>query len=179
MSISHAFQLDPYYPCDPVTDLTGVFSVNDSNIKLELTLRGDTHQVHWPIYPRQRTTGLWEDTCFEFFLGQVGQSHYVEVNLSPGGAWNSFAFRDVRTDMVETKLIQLSSSQCQRTDTEAHFSATLTHELPVGEYELGISAVVKSEAGKLSYYALQHSGSRPDFHDRRGWCIQLPISKQT
>ena len=38
----------------------------------------------------QRTTGLWETTCFECFLGSLGQENYWEMNLSPSGDWNVF-----------------------------------------------------------------------------------------
>ena len=179
MSISHAFQLVPFYPCASVTDLSGIFSLKDSFIRIQITQRGDTNQTHWPIHPPERTKGLWEDTCYEFFLGRINQPDYLEVNLSPAGAWNSFAFTDVRTDMRETDMMILSSWEYRCSSKQAQFSAELQHHLPPGNYQLGISTVIKETTGKRYYFALQHEGIQPDFHDRRGWRIQLPLTEQT
>jgi hypothetical protein len=39
--------------------------------------------------------------------------------------------------------------------------------------ELGLTAVLEQPGGELSYWALNHPGPEPDFHDRRGWSLRL------
>jgi hypothetical protein len=39
--------------------------------------------------------------------------------------------------------------------------------------EVGVSAVLQSSSGELSYWAVAHPGSEPDFHHREGFCLKL------
>ncbi|MBK1680650.1 hypothetical protein [Rhodocyclus tenuis] len=39
---------------------------------------------------------LWAFTCFELFVGRVGQPGYREFNFSPSGQWAGWTFRDYR-----------------------------------------------------------------------------------
>jgi len=59
---------------------------------------------------------------------------------------------------------------------------TLGAEVPAGwlpdaadrSWSLGLSAVIESADGRLSYWALRHPAPRPDFHQRAGWAARLP-----
>ncbi|MEX1236897.1 MAG: hypothetical protein WD994_01370, partial [Pseudomonadales bacterium] len=65
-------------------------------LRCEWSMTGILDQVLWPVpgeHP-QRIVGLWEHTCFEVFIGPVDESEYTEINLSPAGDWNAFAFDD-------------------------------------------------------------------------------------
>jgi hypothetical protein len=47
--------------------------------------------------------------------------------------------------------------------------------LPAGEtVEAGVCAVIKTETGGTSHWALAHPGPRPDFHRREGFALILP-----
>ena len=48
-----------------------------------------------------RKHGLWEETCFEFFLGVKDSPRYWEFNLSPAGHWNVYRFAGYRQGMEE------------------------------------------------------------------------------
>ena len=36
-------------------------------------------------------------------------------------------------------------------------------------WDIGLTAVIETADGQLSYWALQHPAARPDFHHRGGW----------
>jgi hypothetical protein len=118
--------------------------------------------ISWPVFREiRRADNLWESTCFECFLGRADESAYIEINLSPNGAWNCYAFDDYRTGMQSSDVAILQSLSSDDHELTAclevyggFFGGTLT---------LGLSAVIDS--GVLSYYAITH-GDRPDFHDR-------------
>jgi hypothetical protein len=38
---------------------------------------------------------------------------------------------------------------------------------------MGVTAVMNLQAGQMEYWALQHSGKKPDFHRRVDWLWQL------
>jgi hypothetical protein len=47
--------------------------------------------------------------------------------------------------------------------------------LPAGEtVEVGVCAVIRTETGGTSHWALAHPGPRPDFHRREGFALTLP-----
>ena len=41
---------------------------------------------------------------------------------------------------------------------------------------LGLTAVIESTDGSLSYWALAHPRGVPDFHARAGWTARLPLA---
>ncbi len=38
----------------------------------------------------------------------------------------------------------------------------------------GLAAVIEDESGRLSWWALTHGGTQPDFHDPATFKVQLP-----
>jgi hypothetical protein len=42
-----------------------------------------------------------------------------------------------------------------------------------GFHRIGVTAVIESPAGDLSYWALKHPAEKPDFHDPNGFSITL------
>src|SRR4028119_1867556 len=48
-----------------------------------------------------RKNELWQETCFEFFLGIKNFERYWEFNLSPAGHWNIYHFDGYRQGMQE------------------------------------------------------------------------------
>ena len=43
-----------------------------------------------------RKNALWEETCFELFLGLQNSEEYREFNFSPAGHWNVYRFTAYR-----------------------------------------------------------------------------------
>jgi hypothetical protein len=138
----------------------------------------------------QRRDGLWQHTCFEAFLAPLGGGSYWELNLSPSGDWNLYRFAAYRSgQQPEERCPQLpftvmgprpapSQTNCQNPSVRVLLALDLCCPLPpelahAPQLELGLTAVIEQVDGVLSYWALNHPGPEPDFHDRRGWSLRL------
>lgn len=131
-------------------------------------LIGDTAAVRFPAPGAPiRTDKLWQSTCFEAFIGGVGDS-YTELNFSPSGAWAAYAFESYREGMRELDLTMPSI----RFDG-ATLAATVALPSPP-DTALGLSAIIETTDGAKSYWALAHPPGAPDFHDRHCFVAKLP-----
>ena len=113
--------------------------------------------------------------CFEcFFAPQEGHG-YWEVNLSPGGDWNVYAFDDYRLGMREEAAIPSLTVQGSRVGDVLTVSVAVPLPLAAATTALkvGLSAVIKDKAGGTGYWALVHPAEQPDFHDRHGFIVAL------
>jgi hypothetical protein len=168
--------LHSFNECREVTLLQARVRREDSRLHCEWHVAGDLDQVLWPEPDSQprRISGLWEHTCFEVFVGPVGESGYTEINLSPAGHWNAFAFDDVRTGMRETDLVSLSECAIDRSTTRVTLQAAFrVGTWPDRQLRLGISSVIEDANQALHYFALAHPGRKPDFHRRDGHIILI------
>jgi hypothetical protein len=124
----------------------------------------------------ERRDGLWKDTCFEVFLAIRGALRYWEFNLSPAGHWNVYRFTSYREGMAaEPAFTDLPFT----VEAQRH-ALTFALELDLGKIvsedlalEVAISAVLRHMDGSLTYWALTHCGSQPDFHRRDSFIIAL------
>jgi hypothetical protein len=122
-----------------------------------------------------RKDNLWQNTCFEFFLGIVNSPIYWEFNFSPAGNWNVYRFSDYREGMkVEPAF---SSFPFQFTRESNHLSLKLKTDLDKiinnsQTIEIAITMVIKDDHDNISYWAIKHQGSEADFH-RRDSFVQL------
>lgn len=175
-----SFSLKPFSPAGPGPEvkITGNIGRHDNNLTIRYDLRGRLAALAIPApadLPARRH-GLWEETCFELFLGVKHSPQYWEINLSPGGHWNVYRFAAYRQGMQEeTAFAALPFRVRRRWD-----SVRLTLELdldkivPAGRaLEAGIAAVLKFAGGGVSYWALTHNGPQADFHRRDSFIVQL------
>jgi hypothetical protein len=66
-------------------------------IALAYCLRGDMARLRIPApQPPEPADGLWEHSCFEAFVGVLGEAGYHEFNFSPSGQWAAYAFSGYR-----------------------------------------------------------------------------------
>ncbi len=123
-----------------------------------------------------RKHGLWEETCFEFFLGAHASERYWEFNLSPAGHWNIYRFDGYRQGMQDELGWNKLPFEVQR------YSGTITLDLELDlspiedaaqKLNLGIAAVIKLKTGATSYWALTHCAAQADFHQRKSFTIEL------
>jgi hypothetical protein len=167
--------------CHPVTSNDAIQSLSvevehypEGGLKLRYRLAGDLAKILIPAAkPSIASDGLWRHTCFEAFAA-AGTSAYHEFNFSPSGEWAAYAFDDYRARRPWTigkpLAIEVSRSPHQLLLT-ARIEAD---DLPAGNrLHLGLTAVVESSEGGLSYWALHHPNKRPDFHDRAGFVHPL------
>ncbi len=121
--------------------------------------------------------GLWRHTCFEAFIAIVDETPYHEFNFSPSGQWAAYAFSDYRT----AKRWQISKPPALtyvRTDDRLSMEAVISEtDLPDNPqrntYRLGLTAVLETVDGELSYWALCHPSGKPDFHNRTGFTLSF------
>lgn len=158
--------------------ITGSIARRSSNLAIRYALRGDLAQfvIPAPADLPARRPGLWEETCFEFFLAVKHSPRYWEFNLSPAGHWNVYRFAGYREGMQEeTAFTALPFSVRRQSD-----SLLLALELEVARIvradqplSVGITAVVKLAGGGLTYWALTHPGPQADFHRRDSFLVEL------
>ncbi|MBI5663978.1 MAG: DOMON-like domain-containing protein [Nitrospirae bacterium] len=174
------FSLRPFPADSPVPDIkiTGSIDRNSNVLSVNFELLGPCAElIISPLSDKPtRTNGLWEETCFELFLGMKNSSAYWEFNLSPAGHWNVYRFNAYRQGMQEEPAI---TSLPFRTEHKSD-SFRLSMEVDLNEIvpadqvlEAALSAVVKAINGKLSCWALVHPGTQADFHRRDGFIIAL------
>jgi hypothetical protein len=126
-------------------------------------------QIPSPVKIPARKDGLWEETCFEFFLGVINSPAYWEFNLSPSGNWNVYSFSNYREGMKkETTFTSLPFEFEQKSD---HLSLKIKVNLDTiinnpQDLQIAITTVIKDKDNNISYWALKHTGDNPDFHRR-------------
>ncbi|PMB50992.1 hypothetical protein CEN40_00315 [Fischerella thermalis CCMEE 5205] len=169
------------FPTDkslPNLQITGNIARYGNQLNLCYTLSGDLEEI--AIAPLsdtpQRKHELWEDTCFEFFLGIKNSQQYWEFNFSPAGHWNIYRFDGYRQGMQEeTAFITLPFIVQHQSDTlmlalDMDLSGIISEEQRL---EVAITTVIKYRDGEVSYWALTHQGKEADFHLRDSFMIEL------
>lgn len=127
--------------------------------------------------------GLWQHTCLEAFVARAGEPAYQEFNFSPSGKWAAYRFsaervRDLPAEAAAPdcapELVFLE--QPQSLDLQAWLPREALPPAATGApLMLGLSAVLETRDGQLSYWALYHPAARPDFHHRAGFAHVLDL----
>lgn len=151
--------------------------VDDTEWVLQYRLMGAMAELCIPP-PAQAgpADGLWQHTCFEAFVATEGDAAYREFNFSPSGRWAAYRFqaervRDTEADATRPVLHVTTTDECLQLTARVPLS-----NLPAGQVlEFGLCAVIEESDGRLSYWALEHPGQRPDFHHRDGRALRLPL----
>jgi hypothetical protein len=166
---SHSLVPHPASPTSPVREIRVRAGREGSYLVLDYWLTGELDEL---LLPEPRAPGpadeLWRHTCFEAFVGRQATSEYAEYNFSPSGEWAAYRFSAYRTDMRRDNQgiaprfgIQTSADTLRLSVTVDIRWLTLS---PGGTVHLGVTAVIEDRRGGLSYWALRHSGEKPDFH---------------
>jgi hypothetical protein len=175
-----SFSLQPFSPIDPplTIKITGHIRRLPRQLAIRYDLRGDLAElvIPAPAAMPARRPGLWEETCFEFFLGVKDAPGYWEFNLSPAGHWNIYRFAGYRQGMAEeTALTSLPLSVRRRADSlevalELDVERIVAADQPL---VVGIAAVIKLAGNGMTYWALTHPGPQEDFHRRDSFLVEL------
>ncbi len=150
--------------------------------RLRYELAGELAALRLPPQAAQPapTDGLWRHSCFEAFVARTGQAAYREFNFSPSGHWAAYAFGAERVPDAAAPTLPAPRIACARDATRLRLDAWLPG--PVfddGDLQLGLSAVIETLDGQLSYWALAHPCAQPNFHHRAGWTARLPALPTT
>lgn len=175
--------------CHPATLAPMVSSLSvtvefvGDDIVFRYCLRGDMARLRIPSEQiPARADLLWEHTCFEVFVAREGDTTYREFNFSPSGQWAVFDFDDYRQRRQEDPAAPEPVISTRLTDGRLEMNVVLPQTALPGErgakqLQIGISAVVEAADtvdGGHSYWALHHPSSRPDFHHRAGFSLDVP-----
>ena len=174
------FWLKPFAPTGAPSDITigGTIGRRADVLAIHYALRGRLAELVIPGRAAKpaRRHGLWEATCFEFFLGVKDAPGYWEFNLSPAGDWNVYRLEGYRQGLAEeTAFMSLPFSVRRRPDRLG-----IALELEIGKIvaadqtlAVGVAAVIKFRDRGLTYWALTHPGSQADFHRRDSFQLEL------
>ena len=111
-----------------------------------------------------RADELWKTTCFEAFLRAEGEEPYREWNFAPSGQWAAYDFTGHRDGMAAADLETPPYIRVEDNLIWWALGATIAVEAGTS-WNMGLSAVLEEKNGTKSYWALAHSGEKPDFHD--------------
>jgi hypothetical protein len=174
------FVLQPFAPASPPPPyrLTGVISRRTGKLAICYELQGPLGElaIPSPASLPARRHGLWQETCFELFLAVRNTQPYWEFNLSPAGHWNVYRFEAYRQVRQEEAAFSSLPFEVQTEPDSLRLALEVELAPLVSDKQVlegGISAILQGKSGALSYWALAHFGSQPDFHRRDGFLISL------
>ncbi|MCC5663886.1 DOMON-like domain-containing protein [Nostoc sp. CHAB 5784] len=162
----------------PNLKIAGNIARNGNKLAIRYMLEGDLKEI--AIAPPSNTPSrkheLWQDTCFEFFLGIKNFARYWEFNLSPGGHWNVYRFDGYRQRMQEETAFENLpfNVQNQADGLILVLDVDLDKIISVKQaIEVGITTVIKHRNDQVTYWALTHRSAEADFHLRDSFIVKL------
>jgi len=173
------FALYPFSVAGPLSSLiiNGYILRFSNRITLNYNITGlGGMLIPPPAEIKVRKNKLWEETCLELFLADKIAPSYWEFNLSPSGCWNVYRYEAYRKGMKEEivfselPFIVFRDDNALKLCLEFDISKIIR---PALKLEAGICAVIKDTDGAIAYWALTHSGGKPDFHRRDSFIISL------
>ena len=135
----------------------------------------------------RRGDRLWQHTCAEAFIAAAGMPAYVELNFSPSREWAAYAFTAYRdggtlaATRLEPQIVVRSDGAALTLDilvalADLSIAGSFAADAPSFRdtvLRVGLSMVVESTDGRLSYWALRHPSAHPDFHHPDGLTLRL------
>ncbi|WP_127715941.1 hypothetical protein [Halobacteriovorax sp. HLS] len=168
--INKKFQLKPYKESDLQVHLQAEFLLKDKIIELRFELRDPHCKVNLEqLNVAKRVIGLWEKTCFEFFILNTKSKDYYEFNFSPSSDWNCFYFSKKGDPLNEYTQIESIETEALKTNESYQLTVKLHADSFHNEFlkpefmKIALTSVLKSNE-ELSYWAISHQDLRPNFH---------------
>ncbi|MBI5676593.1 MAG: DOMON-like domain-containing protein [Nitrospirae bacterium] len=175
---SHRFSLKPFSSVGIPIMIKGSIERHSNRFAISYSLTGALSDVVIPTLAEmpERRDNLWEETCFEIFLGLKDYDQYWEFDLSPSGHWNVYRFNAYREGRQEEEAFtSLPFNVISRTDAFLlNLEFDLDKIIPADKtLKVGISAVIKLRDGNTTPWALAHPFQQADFHKRVSFIIEL------
>ncbi|BAY37347.1 hypothetical protein NIES2111_16840 [Nostoc sp. NIES-2111] len=173
------FSLQPFPSAEvPPVQITGNISRDDNQLIINYQLIGNLQEIviAKPSDTPTRQHELWQDTCFEFFLGIKNSQRYWEFNLSPAGHWNIYRFDSYRQGMQEETAFSVLPFRVENKSDSLVLALNLDLDKIISSAQLidvAITTVIKQESGDINYLALVHKGKEADFHIRDSFILEL------
>jgi hypothetical protein len=152
--------------------------LDDDALTLQYEAAGDIDRLLVPVAkPAAQTDELWRHTCFEAFVAAQGEEGYVELNFSPSGEWAIYRFMGYRDGKLAAPTAQPPRILVERSRERLALSVEISlRALEVPDerrLQVGLAAVIESQSGTLSYWALRHPAGKPDFHHPNSFALTL------
>ncbi|HEY9898689.1 MAG TPA: DOMON-like domain-containing protein [Pantanalinema sp.] len=174
------FVLEPYpgLPFPAGVRVCGKARREGAALHLSWRLEGPPGSLALPLPAArpERRRELWEETCFEFFLASPERPGYWEFNLSPAGHWNVFHFDDYRAGMTDETAFEALPFTVSNRPEACEVSVCIDPTelgLAAAPWLLAVSTVVAEPGGRVTYWALSHPGTQPDFHHPDAFGVRL------
>ncbi|NJL63137.1 MAG: DOMON-like domain-containing protein [Methylacidiphilales bacterium] len=161
--------------------ITGNLARNENLLIISFALTGNITEVEIPSPSDNptRKNQLWEQTCFEFFIGIKNSPRYWEFNLSPTEDWNLYSFDGYRQGMQEETAFSTlpfsiyQSDDCFAIALDFDLSKIIPNEQVL---DVAIASVIQSKNNQITYWALTHCAEEADFHQRSSFILDLAVS---
>lgn len=178
--MEQVFSLKPFATSESIANIkiAGNIARNGNLLIISYALIGDLSEIAIapPSNTPTRKNELWEDTCFEFFLGIQDSTCYWEFNLSPSGDWNVYSFDGYRQGMREEATFATLPFSVQQSEECCAIALDIDLDKIVSieqKIEIAITTVIKKNDDEVSYWAVTHKGKEADFHLRESFAIEL------
>ena len=129
--------------------------------------------------PAEAADQLWRHTCCELYVGVAGDVAYREFIWSPSGQWAmydlaNYRVRDaIRLNVTLPAPVIRFASDAAGWTLQTRIDAAALPTVAGAQIELGVAVVLEAADGNLSYWALRHAATRPDFHRRESFVLRL------
>ena len=149
--------------------------LSDGRLMLRYRVDGCAELVLPPYRGNGRAEDLWKTTCFELFLHD-GSGRYREFNFSPSGQWAGFEFSGYRNRSGVAELRDWPQIRHETGDSVFVQTVFVPRTILEGAERAAFSAVIEERGGRPSYWALEHPGLKPDFHDPACFRAEVPAA---
>ena len=169
----------PQSPAPAVRGVRATLSTAADGLAVGFEIDADRAALRWPAAAQPAfRDGLWRHSCVELFAEDAAGA-YREFNFSPSSEFAAYQFDGYRSGMRALDLQAMPTIGWR--DGPPHISIDI--RLPsqwladAQTQAVGLAAVLEHSDGSLSYWALRHPGSKPDFHHRDGFIAGWPPAR--
>jgi hypothetical protein len=169
----------PETPTDAVRAMRACVRRNAGGIAVSYVVEGDPGRLRVPPPREPRAVDeLWRHTCCEAFVARKGEAAYREYNFSPSGEWAAYAFERYRARCAEgASPLSPPRIAVRLTRDALELDATIAldglAQRAGARLTLALAAVIESDEGRLSCWALRHPPGKPDFHHPDAFALEL------
>lgn len=178
---TYRLKAHPAHPPARVTGVeAGIIGFDADWLRVRWRVDGAQGLVVPPFAGRGRANELWKATCFELFLRPEGQDGYVELNLSPSERWAAYDFSSYREGITQRPASREPECTMRLGSSFAIFDAAIPRDvLPSLPAAVNFACVLEEAGGTISYWAIGHSETKPDFHAPACFTAVLGPPKRT
>lgn len=156
-----------------VSIAVGLWRKPDGGWRLDYRIRDPQRRIRWPAPQAPGAAdGLWQHTCCEAFVSAPPDDAYLEFNASPSAQWACYRFARYRERADQGQPAWRPRIECAHDGADTIVSVPIDAALlPQAALHVGLTCVIETTEGGLSYWALTHPAATPDFHHRDGFAL--------